>query len=56
MSLSVVCLTDFPAPLVNALLGQLREMADEIILGVDSRVGSASLGQYAKWADRLAAL
>ena len=28
-------------------------MADEIILGVDSRVGSAGLGQYAKWADRL---
>ena len=53
MSLSVVCLTDFPAPLVNALLGQLRQVADEIILGVDSRVGSAGLGQYAKWADRL---
>ncbi len=53
MSLSVVCLTDFPARLVNALLGQLREVADEIILGVDSRVASSSLGQYAKWADRL---
>src|SRR5271170_5099278 len=53
MSLSVVCLTDFSAPVVNALLGQLRQVADEIILGVDSRVDSAGLGQYAKWADRM---
>jgi hypothetical protein len=53
MSLSVVCLTDYPAPLVNAIFRQLRQVADEIVLAVDSRINSARLGQYAKWADRL---
>src|SRR6266568_3208045 len=53
MSLSVVCLTDYPAPLVNAIFRQLRQVADEIVLAVDSRINSARLGQYAKWTDRL---
>jgi hypothetical protein len=53
MTLSVLCLTHFPAAQVTALLRQLRPVADEIVLGVDSRLGEAEAAKYWAAADRL---
>ena len=40
-------------PLSVALLGTLRDVADEIVLAVDSRLDASRLGHYASVADRL---
>lgn len=53
MKLSVLCITDFPAPQVAAMLAQLRAIADEIVLAIDSRLGEAEAAKYAAAADRL---
>ena len=53
MTLSVCCLTKDPGARVAALLGQLRPVADEIVLAVDSRLDPSRLGRYADVADRL---
>jgi hypothetical protein len=42
-----------PGARVAAVLGPLREVADEIVVAVDSRVDSDRLGRYAEIADRL---
>jgi hypothetical protein len=53
MKLSVLCITDFPAAQVLAMLAQLRPIADEIVLAIDSRLGEAKTAEYAAAADRL---
>ena len=52
-SLSVLCPTRDPGPQVRAALEPLREVADEILIAVDSRAGSSELGEYAAVADRV---
>lgn len=54
MSLSVACLTADPGPRVAKLLGQLRDVADEIVVAADSRVDGDHLRHYAAVADRVA--
>jgi len=51
--LSVCCLTGDDPAMVAAALGELREVAAEIVVAVDSRVEPASLGPLRKLADRL---
>jgi hypothetical protein len=53
MGLSVLCVTDFPAVKVVAMLQQLRSVADEIVLAIDSRVHATETAKYAPAADRL---
>jgi len=53
MSLSVFCLTNDPGPRVAAIMRQLRSVADEIVIAVDSRRDPERLGCYAEVADRL---
>jgi hypothetical protein len=53
VSLSVLCPTRDPAPQVAALLQPLREVADEIVVAVDSRVAPELVGGYAAAADRV---
>lgn len=53
MSLSVACQTNDVGPRFVATLGQLRSVADEIVVAVDSRVDPAHLGDCAALADRL---
>jgi hypothetical protein len=53
MTLSVCCPTSDPGPRVAAILRQLRPVADEIVVAVDSRVDPRRLGRYAELADRL---
>jgi peptidoglycan/xylan/chitin deacetylase (PgdA/CDA1 family) len=53
MTLSVCCLTRDPGAQVAAALGQLRPVADEIIVAVDSGLDPDHLGRYAAVADRL---
>jgi hypothetical protein len=53
MTLSVCCLTSDPGARVVAVLGQLRAVADEIVVAVDSRLDPDRLGRYADVADRL---
>jgi hypothetical protein len=53
VSLSVCCTTNDPGPRVRALLGQVRDVADEILVAVDSRVDPERLGHYAAVADGL---
>jgi hypothetical protein len=53
MTLSVCCLTCDPGARVAAILLQLRPVADEIIVAVDSRLDPDRLGRYAQAADRL---
>ncbi|HEV8238845.1 MAG TPA: hypothetical protein VGS57_05720 [Thermoanaerobaculia bacterium] len=53
MRLSVCCATNDPGPRLRALLGPLREIADQIVVAVDSRVDAGRLGHYAAIADRL---
>lgn len=53
MTLSICCLTSDPGPRVAALMRQLRPVADEIVLAVDSRLDPQRLGRYAEVSDRL---
>jgi hypothetical protein len=53
MTLSVCCLTSDPGARVAALLGQLRQVADEIVVAVDSGLDPQRLGRYDEVADRL---
>jgi hypothetical protein len=53
MTLSVCCLTSDPGARVAAILRQLRPVADEIVVAVDSRLDPARLGRYAEIADVL---
>jgi hypothetical protein len=53
MTLSVCCLTSDPGARVAAIMRQLRPVADEIVVAVDSRLDPARLGRYAEFADRL---
>ncbi len=53
MRLSVCCATSEPGPRVAALLGTIRDVADEIVLAVDSRLDASHLGHYTGVADRL---
>ncbi len=53
MTLSVCCLTSDPGARVAALLRQLRPVAEEIVVAVDSRLDPHRLGRYADVADRL---
>jgi tRNA (mo5U34)-methyltransferase len=53
MTLSVCCLTSDPGARVSAILRQLRPVADEIVVAVDSRLDPERLGRYADVADRL---
>jgi len=52
-TLSVCCLTNDAGPAVAALLGQLRPVADEIFVAVDSTTEATALGLLAEVADRL---
>jgi hypothetical protein len=51
--LSVCMITDDPGPMVVAALAPLRELADEVVIAADRRVGAADLGWYASVADEL---
>jgi hypothetical protein len=53
MSLSVLCPTRDPGPRVRALLEPLRDVADEIVVAIDSSAGEAEAGEYAAVADRV---
>jgi len=53
MTLSVLCLTHFPPAQVTAVLNQLRPVADEVVLAVDSRLEEAEAAKYSAAADRL---
>jgi hypothetical protein len=53
MKLSVFCLTKDPGARVAAILRQLRPVADEIVVAVDSRLDADRLGRYGEFADRL---
>lgn len=53
MTLSVCCLTSDPGARVAAIMRQLRPVAEEIVVAVDSRLDPAHLGHYAEVADRL---
>ncbi|HEY2282781.1 MAG TPA: hypothetical protein VGH60_04440 [Solirubrobacteraceae bacterium] len=52
-TLSVCCLTRDPGARVAAIMRQLRPIADEIVIAVDSRLDPQRLGRYAEVADRL---
>ena len=52
-TISVLCPTAHPGPLVADALGPLRDVVDEIIIAADSRVKAADLGHYAAVADVL---
>jgi hypothetical protein len=53
MKLTVCCLAGAPGPRVRALIEPLREVADEVVIAADSRVGSEDLREYAAVADKL---
>lgn len=52
-SLSIVCGTNHPGPVVAAMFEPLRDVADEILIGADDRVDSDTLDWYASVADVL---
>lgn len=52
-TLSVCCLTSDPGARVAAIMRQLRPIASEIVVAVDSRIDPQRLGRYARAADRL---
>jgi hypothetical protein len=52
-TLSVCCLTKDPGARVAAIMRQLRPVAREIVVAVDSRLDPSRLGRYAEVADRL---
>ena len=51
--LSVLCPTAHPGPLVAAALSALRDVAGEIVIAADARVGGDDLAYYADVADVL---
>ena len=51
--MSVLCPTRAPGRLVAAVLGDLRDAVDELVIAADARVLAADLGWYATVADRL---
>lgn len=53
MSLSVLCITDFPASQVAAIIEQLRPITDEVVIAIDSRLDLTETGKYSTLADRL---
>jgi len=53
MKLSVLCVTDFPAVKVVAMLQQLRPIAGEFVIAVDSRLDAVETAKYGAAADRL---
>ncbi|MGH2905090.1 MAG: hypothetical protein ACRDK7_16120 [Solirubrobacteraceae bacterium] len=53
MTLSVCCFTHDPGARVAAIMRQLRPVADEIVIAVDSRLDAQLLGRFADVADRL---
>lgn len=52
-SLSVCCMTSDPGARVAAIMRQLRAVATEIVVAVDSRLDPDRLGRYAEVADKL---
>jgi len=52
-TLSVICPTHHPGPLVAACLAPLADVADEIIIAADDRVGADDLAEYATVATEL---
>ncbi len=52
-TISVLCKTAQPGPLVAELLGGLRDAVDEIVVAADSRMAAGDLGHYATVADVL---
>jgi hypothetical protein len=52
-TLSVCSLTAGPGPRLATILEELRAVADEIIVAVDSRVDPSRLGHHARVADRI---
>lgn len=52
-TISVLCPTAHPGPLVAGLLWTVREVVDEIIVAADMRVAGEDLGHYAEVADVL---
>lgn len=53
MSLSVLCPTRDPGPRVRALLELVRDVADEVVVAIDSTAGEGEAGEYAAVADRV---
>ena len=53
MSLSVCIMTSDPPPRAAAILTLLREVADDIVVAVDSRLATDQLGAFADLADTL---
>lgn len=53
MILSVLCPTRDPGPRVRALLEQVRDVADEIVVAIDGEAGEDDAGHYAAVADRV---
>lgn len=51
MSLSICCLTNAPGERLASILERLRPVADEIVVGADSRVEEKSRREYATIAD-----
>lgn len=52
-TISVLCPTAHPGPLVSGVLEELRAIVDEVIVAADARVGAEDLGHYALVADRV---
>jgi len=52
-TISVLCPTAHPGPLVSGVLEELRAVVDEVIVAADARVGADDLGHYALVADRV---
>jgi hypothetical protein len=52
-SLSVVSFTNGPIPRVAASFARIRDLADEIVVAVDQRVGPDALGPLHEVADRV---
>ncbi len=53
VSLSVCLIASAPAARVAALLEPVRDLADEIVIAADSRVGAETLAGYSALADRV---
>jgi len=51
MSLSICCLTNAPGERLASILGQLRPLAHEIVVGADTRAGAERHREYAAIAD-----
>jgi hypothetical protein len=51
MTLSICCLTNAPGDRLESILEQLRPVADEVVVGADSRVGDERRREYASSAD-----